>query len=86
MPHIDIEMPDGSILQRKAKFLIKWGDVEQYCLSANHASQIICRKEECKLSESDIYNWCSSLSHRPKQRLSKRLEGATVEIIKLSSL
>ena len=69
--HMTIELPDGTSIKRKVKFLLKIGDSEIHkCISAAHVSQVLRQKfadTPQALSESDVYNWCSSLEHRPKR-------------------
>ena len=85
--HMTIELPDGTSIKRKVKFLLKNGESEIHeCISAAHVSQILRQQfadTPCALSVSDVYNWCSSLEHRPKKRLAQRLSDAGFEIIKL---
>ena len=85
--HMTIELPDGTSIKRKVKFLLRNGESEIHrCISAAHVSQILRQKfadTTHALSESDVYNWCSSLERRPKKKLTQRLSDAGFEIIKL---
>ena len=85
--HMTIELPDGTSIKRKVKFLLKIGESEIHkCISAAHVSQVLRQKfadTPQALSESDVYNWRSSLERRPKKKLTQRLSDAGFEITKL---
>lgn len=88
MSYMNIPLPDGTTIRRKIKFMIRnlQTSEETPCISAQHASQQIALNfPNNEMSEFDVYNWCSGLEHRPKLRLTKRLENCNFEIIKLSA-
>lgn len=88
MSYMNIPLQDGTTIKRKIKFTIRNLSTEEEipCISAQHVShQISLHYPDNVLSEFDVYNLCSELEHRPKLRLSRRLENCNFEIIKLST-
>ena len=70
MTTTDIQV-GGMTLQRKIKFMVKFGEEEDPipCISADHLS-LLCKSKDIMLSQADIYNFTQK--SRPKKKLLNR--------------
>ena len=69
MTTTDIQV-GGMTLQRKIKFMVKFGEEDPLpCISADHVS-LLCKSRDIMLSQADVYN-CTQPDH-PKKKLMNR--------------
>ena len=69
MTTTDIQV-GGMTLQRKIKFMVKFGEEDPIpCISADHVS-LLCKSRQIMLSQADIYNFIQE--SRPKKKLLNR--------------
>ena len=69
MTTTDIQV-GGMTLQRKIKFMVKFGEEDPLpCISADHVS-LLCKSKDIMLSQADIYNFTQL--DRPKKKLLNR--------------